>query len=97
MLRSLTFAAVGVALLCAVALYMVNYDTRKLEAQVQAQERLAESLENDIVVLKAERAYLARPERIERAARKLGLEPARGQQYVLAPRETGSAPAAPGP
>jgi cell division protein FtsL len=87
MLRALTFIAAVTALLCAVALYAVNYDTRKLEAHVQSQERLAERLENDIVVLKAERAFLARPERIEREARKLGLDAARGQQYVLTPPE----------
>lgn len=97
MLRALTFVAAVTALLCAVALYAVNYDTRKLEAHVQSQERLAERLENDIVVLKAERAFLARPERIEREARKLGLDAARGQQYVLIPPEAGmpSAPSRP--
>jgi cell division protein FtsL len=82
MLRALAIAAIVLALACAFALYSVNYDTRKLEARVQADERLADALADDIAVLKAERAFLSRPERIERAARKLGLEPARGQQFV---------------
>jgi hypothetical protein len=40
-------------------------------------------MEGDIAVLKAEKAYLARPERIEALAKKQGLGPIAGTQYVL--------------
>lgn len=90
MLRAATLIAIGLVLAGAFAFYSVNYDTRKLEARVQSQERAVEKLGNEIVVLRAERSYLARPERIERFARPLGIEPARGQQYV---RSDGQQPA----
>jgi len=75
--------AVGLSVLAAAtALHVVKHDTRRLELSVQARERTLEKLESDIAVLKAERAYLGRPERIEPLARKLGLEPIREQQYA---------------
>ena len=91
MLRMLSIAAAGLTLICAVVLYAVAYDTRRLEQAVQARERLAESLSGEIAVLRAERAFLARPERIEAAARTLGLTPARGEQYVGADAGSGEA------
>ncbi len=42
---------------------------------MQAQERALEQAENDVTVLTAERAHLARPERLEPLARLLGLAP----------------------
>lgn len=54
-------------------LYSQTYATRRLEAQVQASERHRDRLENDIAVLKAERAHLTRPSRIEPAARAIGM------------------------
>lgn len=75
--------AVGLSVLAAAtALHVVKHDTRRLEISVQSRERTLEKLESDIAVLKAERAYLARPERIEPLARKLGLQPIREQQYA---------------
>ena len=82
MARWLTFAAAFLALGSAVALYGLKHDTRRIEARVQGQERAAERAERDIAVLKAERAYLGRPERIEALARAQGLEPVRERQYV---------------
>ena len=81
MARMVDVAAGVMVLVAAATLYVVKHDTRRLEQAVQAQERLAEKAEADIAVLKAERAYLARPERIEALARKQGLEPIREQQY----------------
>jgi cell division protein FtsL len=81
MARLVDVAAGILVLVAAVTLYAVKHDTRRLEQAVQAQERIAEKAESDIAVLKAERAYLARPDRIEALARKQGLEPIRDHQY----------------
>lgn len=82
MLRMLSVVAAFLTLAAAFTLYSLKYDTRHLEAAVQGKERTLEKLEGDIAILKAERAYLARPERIEKLARKQGLGPIREQQYV---------------
>lgn len=82
MLRMLSVLAVFLTVAAAFALYKLKYDTRGLEIAVQAKERRLEKLEADIAVLKAERAYLARPERIEKLARKQGLDTIREDQYV---------------
>jgi len=64
------------------ALYVIKEGTRRLEARVQAQERALERAENDVSVLTAERAHLARPERLEPLARKLGMVPVGASQYM---------------
>lgn len=81
MARMLNVAACFLALGSACALYGLKHDTRRIELRVQAQERVAEKAESDIAVLKAERAYLGRPERIEALARAQGLEPIHERQY----------------
>lgn len=80
--RMLSVIAVAMTLAAAFFLYSIKYDTRSLEMAVQGRERTLEKLEADIAVLKAEKAYLARPERIERLARKQGLGPIRETQYM---------------
>ena len=82
MARLVNIAACFLALGSAVTLYGLKHDTRRIEARVQRQERAADKAERDIAVLKAERAYLGRPERIEQLARAQGLEPVRERQYV---------------
>ncbi len=82
MLRISSAIAVGLGLACAFLLYLVSYDARRLDLTVQSQERRIERLRSDIAVLKAELAYLSRPERIEPLARAMGLVPAAGGQYV---------------
>jgi cell division protein FtsL len=82
MLGASTAVAIAVTLGCAFALYAINYDTRRLEQRVQAQERAVEKAASKITVLKAERAYLARPDRIEPVARALGMQPLTEKQYV---------------
>jgi cell division protein FtsL len=82
MSRLLSTLAGLMVLSAAGALYAVKHDTRRIEVEVQTRERALEKAEGDIAVLKAERAYLARPERIERFARAQGLEPIREQQYA---------------
>lgn len=83
MLRLLSVAAMALTIASAFGLYQIKYDTRQLEAKLQAGERAIEKMEGDIAVLKAEKAYLARPGRIEALARKQGLGPIGGHQYVL--------------
>jgi cell division protein FtsL len=80
--RALNFCLLLCTVASAFALYALKYDTRRLELEVQAQERTVEKVEAEIGVLKAEYAHLARPERIEALARGLGLAPVTGRQYL---------------
>jgi cell division protein FtsL len=79
--------ALALALASAFLLYGINYDTRLFEDRVQAQERAIEEARSDIAVLKAERAHLGRPDRIEPLARAQGLKPATEQQLVAGPED----------
>lgn len=79
-MRVLNFAAFFFALSCAFLLYSLSYDTRRLEAQVQAKEQIANRTRSDIAVLKAEKSHLSRPERIDPYARAQGLIPPRPGQ-----------------
>jgi cell division protein FtsL len=74
-MRIVNIAALLLALASAFLLYGLSYDTRMIEGRLQSREREAERARADIAVLRAERAHLARPERIEPLARGLGLEP----------------------
>lgn len=74
-MRTLNVAGIFLALASAFLLYGLNYDARLIESRLQGSERTAEKARADIAVLKAERAHLARPDRIEPLARGLGLEP----------------------
>jgi cell division protein FtsL len=80
-MRLLNIAAFFFAIASALLLYGLNYDTRRLEGEVQAKERIAELARNDIAVLKAERGNLARPARIDALARRLGLLPPKPEQF----------------
>jgi cell division protein FtsL len=80
--RAINWVLMLLTLASAFALYALKYDTRRLEARVQAQERQLEKAQADVAVLKAERAHLARPERLEPLARELGLAPIAGRQYL---------------
>ena len=74
-MNPLTLCALCLALSSAFLLYGLSYDTRFAEARVQTAERTAERMRSDIAVLRAERAHLSRPERIEPLARARGLRP----------------------
>lgn len=78
---TLTLAAFFLALSSAFLLYGLTYDTRLIEQRVQAAERAAEHARSDIAVLRAERAHLSRPERIEPIARAQGLRPTLMPQF----------------
>ena len=81
-MRLLNAAAFCFAVASALLLYGLNYETRRLEAHIQAQERAADKAKSDIAVLKAERGHLSRPDRIDPLARQLGLMPPRPDQLV---------------
>lgn len=87
------FVAGGLTLLSAYALYSTSIETRLVEQQVQKLERQRERLDSEIAVLKAERAHLSRPERIEPAATALGMRPPRPSNYVSRDRILRDAPA----
>lgn len=81
-MRLLNVAAFFFAVASALLLYALNYDTRRLEAELQAKERLADRARSDIAVLKAERGTLARPDRIDDLSRRLGLGPPKPEQFA---------------
>jgi cell division protein FtsL len=80
-MRLLNITAFFFALSSALLLYALNYDTRRLEAEVQTKERMADDARSDIAVLKAERGTLARPDRIDNLAGQLGLGPPKTDQF----------------
>lgn len=81
-MRLLTTTSIFLALASAFLLYGLNYDTRQLEARVQDEERAVAKARSDIAVLKAERAHLTRPERIEPLARAQGMAAATDKQFA---------------
>lgn len=81
-MRILIGLAIAATLSSAFVLYSVNHETRELAEAVRNREKAIEKSLRDIAILKAERAHLARPARIAREARALGLEPARQDQFV---------------
>ncbi len=81
MARFLTIMAGLATIWAASALYALKYDVRHLEAEVHALERGIEKAESDIAGLKAERAWLGRPERIDKLARDRGMGPIAPDQY----------------
>jgi len=85
MIKLVQALAVAAAILSAVALYLVGYSTRAMKAEVEVAERRIEDLTREIAVLRAERAFLGRPERLEPAARRLGLVPLDGRQIEVLP------------
>jgi cell division protein FtsL len=94
--RALNLVLLLLALASAFALYVLKYDTRRMEARVQGLERAVDSLEAEIARLRGEHAHLARPERIEPMARTLGLAPVGPRQYLrIAGPTAGAEPQAP--
>ncbi len=73
MLRLILAAAIAVTIGSAIALYASSLETRQIAIRVSGLERKLERMEADVAVLRAERAFLARPQRIEELARRQGL------------------------
>jgi cell division protein FtsL len=82
MLRFVMFGLITSMLGSAFVFYVVNYQTRRIEAKVRQDQRQQEKLLRDIAVLRAERAYVGRAERIAVFARDLGMRPLNGRQIV---------------
>ena len=81
-MHPVTVSAAFLAISSAFLLYGLSYETKQLEARVAHQQRQADKARSDIAVLKAERAHLARPSRIEPLARAQGLAPGAEGQIV---------------
>ena len=81
MLRAFTYVSVVGCVVSAFVLYAINYDTRAIEAVAHELSSNIEKTRRDIAVLKAERALLGAPVRIEPFAAALGLRPAAGEQF----------------
>jgi len=81
-MRIIILGALLMTIASAFVLYSSNYDTRQFELRLADQERAIEKARSDIAVLKAERAHLGRPDRIEPLARELGLGPATERQVA---------------
>lgn len=79
-MRLIAVTVVFATILSAILLYALSYDTRKLEARVRQQRQEIAMLRDEIAALRAGRARLAQPQRVEPLARALGLvPPAQGQ------------------
>jgi len=90
---AITWMLMLATLASAVTLYVIKQDTRRLEIRVLAQERTLERVQNDLTVLTAERAHLARPGRLEVMARAIGMAPITADQYLRL--DIGEAPVPP--
>ncbi|MEM6496807.1 MAG: cell division protein FtsL [Pseudomonadota bacterium] len=86
MLRFLTLGAILTVMVSAVLLYVTATETRRLVQLEKTQKKKKAELIRDISVLKAERAYLSRPERIAKFAKQLGMQPVSGGQLQV-PRD----------
>ena len=82
MLRTYSLLAIAVAVISAFALYTVGHQTRQLVQANKALESRRDALQRDIAILRAERAYLSRPERIKPLALKLGMRPLEAHQFI---------------
>ncbi len=69
----------------AVAVYRAKLGAEETEAKINDLQAETRKVTEEIAVMKAEEAYLSRPERIGPIAREqLGLQPARPEQYTAA-------------
>ena len=82
-MKRLLIAGGLVVAVLAVAVYRAKLGAEETEARNAELQTEARKLTEEIAVLKAEEAYLTRPERIGPIAReRLGLRPARPDQYT---------------
>lgn len=82
MLRFLVIGALFTAMASAYALYSINTTTRAIADDVKDKEQRREELISSMAILKAERAFLSRPEVIAPLARSYGMRPVTGAQLV---------------
>ena len=84
MLRIAATLGVVAMLAAAFALHIVTYKTRALVREVRQAEGERDKLREEIAILRADKAFLARPGRIEAVAREFGMRPARIDQLPRA-------------
>lgn len=82
MLRVLTITVFVATLCVAGVLYKLKYDTRALQLQTVHLRKQIEMERSQVAVLKAEWSVLTQPERIDRFAHDLGLEPLSPRQII---------------
>jgi cell division protein FtsL len=82
MLRSLVPLALAAATVSAVSLYAIGHKTRQLADRTMDSAREIQDLEREIAVLRAERAFLLRPARIEPMAREMRMKPMTAEQFT---------------
>jgi cell division protein FtsL len=83
MKRVLIAGAVVVAVL-AVGVYRAKLGAEETQGKIDGLNAEVKKVNEQISVLKAEEAYLSRPERIGPIARGMGLQPAAPEQYTAA-------------
>jgi cell division protein FtsL len=76
-----TMLATALTLAAAHVLYTEGLETRSVGERVNRLEQTRRNLDSEIAALRAERAFLSRPTRIEPAARALGMRPAAGGDF----------------
>jgi cell division protein FtsL len=84
-MKRLLIAGGLIAAVLAVAVYRAKLGAEETEGRIDSLRTEAQQIRDQISVMKAEEAYLTRPERIGPIARQqLGLQPARPDQYTAA-------------
>jgi cell division protein FtsL len=82
-MRKLAIIGGVIVVMLAVAVYRAKLGAEETQGEIDGLKAQAASIGKDISVMKAEEAYLTRPERIGPIARqKLGLEQATPDQYT---------------
>ena len=82
-MRKLAIIGAFIVVVLAVAVYRAKLGAEETQGEIDMLKAEATSIGKDISVMKAEEAYLTRPERIGPIARqKLGLEQAKPDQYT---------------
>lgn len=82
-MRKLAIIGAFIVVVLAVAVYRAKLGAEETQGEIDTLKAEATSISKDIAVMKAEEAYLTRPERIGPIARqKLGLEQAKPDQYT---------------
>jgi len=78
------FAIPLLVVLLLIGIYIIKVETWQLQREVRKRERQIEGVEREISILRAEKAYLSRPERIEKLARQyLKMRPPNPGQIIV--------------